>query len=69
MTEWKEVSEAEMRDFIANYPRKLRFDACFIAEPPRGVFNEFINDRAVLVAQYYEDYLDDNKRHYFIRAE
>ena len=30
MTEWKEVSEAEMRDFIASYPRKLHFDTCFI---------------------------------------
>ena len=69
MTEWKEVSEAEMRQFIANYPRKLRFDTCFIVEPPTATFSDIIDGKAIPVAEYYDDYLDGNKRHCFIRAD
>lgn len=69
MTEWKEVSEAEMRDFIANYPRELHFDTCFIVEPPTATFSEIIDSKAILVVKYYDDFLDGNKRHCFIRAD
>ncbi len=69
MTRWKEVSEAEMRDFIASYPRKLHFDTCFIVEPPTATFNDIIDGKAVPIAEYYDDYLDGNKRHCFIRAD
>lgn len=69
MTEWKEVSEEEMRHFIAYYPRKLYFDTCFIVEPPTATFNDIVNGKAIPVAEYYDDYLDNNKRHCFIRTE
>ena len=69
MTEWKEVSEEEMRQYIAAYPRKLHFDTCFIVEPPTATFNDIVNGEAIPVAKYYDDYLDNNKRHCFIRTE
>lgn len=69
MMEWKEVSEEEMRHFIAYYPRKLHFDTCFIVEPPTATFSDIVNGEAVPVAEYYDDYLDNNKRHCFIRTE
>ena len=69
MTRWKEVSETEMRNFIASYPKELHFDTCFIVEPPTATFSEVIGDRTVPVARYYDDYLDGNRRHCFIRAD
>lgn len=69
MTEWKEVSEAEMREFISNYPKELYFSTCFIVEPPTATFNDIVNGEAVPVAKYYDDYLDSGKRHCFIRAK
>ena len=69
MTRWKEVSETEMRNFIASYPKELHFDTCFIVEPPTATFSEVISDRTVPVARYYDDYLDGNRRHCFIRAD
>ena len=69
MTEWKEVSEAEMRDFIASYPRELHFDTCFIVEPPTATFSDIIDSKAIPVAEYYNDYLDENRRHCFIRTD
>jgi hypothetical protein len=38
---WKTVSEQEFADFIQNYPRKLQFDVCGIAEPPSCSYNDF----------------------------
>lgn len=67
--EWKEVSEAEMRQFIADYPRRLIFSTCFIIEPPTATFNDVVNGEAIPVAEYYDDYLDGNKRHCFIRVK
>lgn len=69
MDGWKEVSEAEMRQFIADYPRKLEFSTCFIIEPPTATFNDVVNGEAIPVAEYYDDYLDGNKRHCFIRVK
>lgn len=66
-TEWKKCSEKEMREHIANYPTKLAFATCFIVEPPTATFNEIIDGEAHPVAEYYDDYLDGNKRVCMIR--
>ena len=38
---FKIVSEEEFKTFISNYPRKLRFDCCDIADPPLATYNDF----------------------------
>lgn len=68
-SEWKEVSEEEMRTFIANFPAPLESDTCFIVEPPQRTFNLIVGGEAWPMASYYDDYLEGNQRHCFIRVK
>lgn len=65
----KEVEEEKFWEFVNNYPEPLERDVCYIVEPPAVNFNIIRDGKAYPVAFFYDDYLDANKRHYFIKKE
>jgi hypothetical protein len=72
MNIWKEVSQKDFKIFINSYPNKLTTNTCFMCEPPRLEFYDFsIKNEAngeTIKAYLYDDYLDNDKRHYFVKG-
>ena len=62
---FKEVTKTEFYHFIDNYPDKLTCSTNFICEPPQLEFR----GGNIIVATYYDDYLENDERHYFIISE
>lgn len=69
---WKEVSKDEFISFIKNYPAPLETNVVHICEPPQLEFYDFSLDEKPSikskVAYLYDDYLENDKRHYFLKA-
>ena len=41
MSNFKQVSKEEFKQFIENYPNKLEWDVAGMCEPPYGSYNDF----------------------------
>lgn len=63
-----EVTKEEFDKFIKEYPRKLEANFVTICEPPLMTYNDFsiAEYPNSIVASFYDDWLDNDKRHYFI---
>nr|DAH57223.1 MAG TPA: hypothetical protein [Caudoviricetes sp.] len=74
MTDFKQVSEAEFKEFIDNYPNKLEFNVSRMCEPPMGSHNDFSDGKIwpeSMVTQVIltngEAYYDNEPNTYFIK--
>lgn len=66
-----EVTEEQFNQFINCYPNKLTRNCCGIFEPPQVQFHDFVAKEGwdSVVAYFYDDYLNGNKRRFFIIRE
>jgi hypothetical protein len=56
-----EVTEQELRDFVAAYPRDLYVDVCGIGDPPLVTYNDFTLGSwpESVVASYLREWFDE----------
>jgi hypothetical protein len=67
MKKHREVNQKEFLIFVDN--KNLETHVCRIVEPIQVQFNNFSSGKIwpeSVVAYFYDDYLEDNKRRYFI---
>ena len=62
----KEVPEAEVDEFVRNYPRKLMIDVCGISDPPSiNFYDRELSDDATYALVAHKWAWDDNPNSYY----
>ncbi len=69
MTEFKSVTEQELKSFVASFPRDLSLDVCGIVEPPQVTYNDFTLGKwpDSVVVRYFTGYMGDQPRDFEIK--